>query len=78
MNFLDSNTGEFFPLEFPSEELLEAAFDAINLHTDEDWIVDSGTSAHFSGDRLAFRFHKTKIRDLSQRPITLYRGIGSC
>jgi hypothetical protein len=34
--------------------LLEAAFDAINPHAEEDWIVDSGASGHFLRNRTTF------------------------
>ena len=53
-NILDGNSGEFNSTEIPSEELLEVAFDVLNLQTNEDWIMDSRASAHFSGDRSSF------------------------
>jgi hypothetical protein len=40
INILDGSSGEPFSPDLPSEELLEAAFDAINLQGGEDWIVD--------------------------------------
>jgi hypothetical protein len=70
VNFFDSNIGEFFSPESPSEKLLEAAFDAINLYADKDWIVDSRASAHFSGDRLTF----SNLDSTEQRSVTSAGG----
>jgi hypothetical protein len=54
VNILNGNFGEINSFELPSKELLEVAFDALNFQAYEDWIMDSGTSAHFSGDRSFF------------------------
>jgi hypothetical protein len=70
VNLLDSNTGERFSPDSPSEKLLEAAFDAINLYAGEDWIMDSGALAHFSGDRTTF----SNLDSTKQRSVTSAGG----
>jgi hypothetical protein len=64
------NTGERFSPDSPSEKLLEAAFDAINLYAGEDWIMDSGALAHFSGDRTTF----SNLDSTKQRSVTSAGG----
>jgi hypothetical protein len=74
INILDGSPGEPFSPDLPSKELLEAAFDAINLHDGEDWIVDSGASAHFFGDRTSF----SSIDSSHQKSVTSVGGQSHC
>ena len=54
INLLNSEPeGVYFP-DLPSEELLEAAFEALSVQSGDEWIVDSRTSAYFSGNRSSF------------------------
>jgi hypothetical protein len=53
---------------------MEAEFDAINLYDGEDWIVDSGALAHFSGDRTSF----SSIDSSHQKSVTSAGGQSHC
>jgi transposase InsO family protein len=74
VNILDGSSGEPFSPDLPSEELLEAAFDAINLQGREDWIVDSGALAYFSGEKSSF----STIDSSHQKSVTSAGGQSHC
>nr|PNR29113.1 hypothetical protein PHYPA_027805 [Physcomitrium patens] len=58
-NLMEETFGEHYSPHLPSEEMIEAALDALSLETgprERDWIFDSGASAHFSEDKNLFQF----------------------